>query len=369
MRFSLAGLECNELYRERLMKVLIVRKKVERFEEITYELPRFSRMVEGLYRGGIEAIHSSVETVDELKDLLEQCNPELVFSAAYAVRDMYGNQSIIHELLDAKHVAYVGSDGTALALALSKAALKDRWSAIGILTPEYFVIQKMPDGFIRGLDKIAIAKNFPYILKPLKEGNSRGISQKSIVGDEHALLEGVFTLLLTYNEILVENYLGDIENLREFTVAMIGNQRQKLILPCEIVLNRDNGYRVITTTDKDEHRTQEFVVEDQALRKNLIALAERAFYATGVRDYARFDVLYGGGKLYAIEVNGQPMVPDAWFDACACDAGLDTDQYLNAIFLAGIVRNINNGHPDLQIPGKMVECLPGDIFRRINHVE
>jgi hypothetical protein len=44
------------------------------------------------------------------------------------------------------------------------------------------------------------------------------------------------------------------------------------------------------------------------------------------------------GKIYAIEINGQPMVPDRWFAACARTKNLDDDQYLNAIFWAGLVR-------------------------------
>lgn len=333
------------------------------------EMKRFSRMVAALHQGGLEAQHSWVERVSELQDLLHQYKPDLVFSAAYAARDVQGSPHIIHGLLEQEHIAYVGSDKAALALAISKAALKDRWRAAGILTPEYFVVQKARDGIIQGMNAAARAENFPYILKPSKEGNSRGISQKSIVGDAHALREGVFALILTYDEILVEKYLDEDEHLREFTVAMIGNERQKLVLPCEIVLKKSSGYRVITTADKDEHRTQELAVEDQALRSALVTLAEKAFSVAGVRDYARIDILCSSGQLYAIEINGQPMVPDYWFEACARGAGLNTDQYLNAIFLAGIVRNMQNGHPGLQIPGEMAEILPGDIFRGINLME
>jgi D-alanine-D-alanine ligase-like ATP-grasp enzyme len=205
-------------------------------------------------------------------------------------------------------------------------------------------------------------------LKPSKEGNSRGISQKSIVSDSHALLEGVLAMLSTYDEVLIEKYLGEDKRLREFTIAMIGNGPHKLLLPCEILLNRKSGQRVVTTADKDEGGTKAFAVEDQVLRQTLVALAEKAFGVAGMRDYARLDVLYSNEQFYAIEINGQPMVPDRWFEACARGTWLDTDQYLNAIFLAGIVRNMQNGYEHLQIPGKMVEILPGNIYRRISRV-
>lgn len=351
------------------MRVLIVSQKAHGANEIIMEKQRFSRMVEGLQRGGIDAQHAIVETVSRLQDWLCEFKPDLVFSGAYAARDEQGRQRILNGLFEQEKIAYIGSDEAALALALSKAALKDRWKAANILTPEYFVVRKAPDGLVYGMDVAAGAENFPYILKPSKEGNSRGISQKSIVSDSHALLEGVLAMLSTYDEILIEKYLGEDKRLREFTIAMIGNGPHKLLLPCEILLNRKSGQRVVTTADKDEGGTKAFAVEDQVLRQALVTLAEKAFGVAGMRDYARLDVLYSNEKFYAIEINGQPMVPDRWFEACARGAWLDTDQYLNAIFLAGIVRNMQNGHEHLQIPGKMVEILPGNIYRRISRVE
>lgn len=352
-----------------MMKALIVGQKAHGANEIIMEKQRFSRMVEGLHHGGIDAQHAIVETVGRLQDLLCEFKPDLVFSAAYAARDEQGRQWILNGLFEQEKIAYIGSDEAALALVLSKAMLKDRWRAASILTPEYFVVRKAPEGLIYGMDVAAGAENFPYILKPSKEGNSRGLSQKSIVSDSHALLEGVLAMLSTYDEILIEKYLGEDKRLREFTIAMIGNGPHPLLLPCEIVLKRKSGYRVVTTADKDEDGTQAFAVEDQILRQSLVALAEKAFRIAGVRDYARVDVLYSNEQFYAIEINGQPMVPDRWFEACARGAWLDTDQYLNAIFLAGIVRNRQNGHEHLQIPEQMAEILPGNIYRRISRVE
>jgi D-alanine-D-alanine ligase len=351
------------------MRILIVSKINQAADETLMEVQRVTRLCLALRRGGMEVEHSWVETIEGLQGLLLLYRPDLVFSTAFAVSDEQGNSRIINGLLEQEHIAYIGSDEASLELALSKATLKDRWRAAGILTPEDFVVQRMPNGKIHGMDMAIEGNKFPYILKPSEEGNSRGISQKSIVGDVQTLREGLLELLDTYDEILVEKYLGECEPLREFTVAMIGNHHQKLLLPSEIVLKKKGGYRIITTEDKDEHNTRAFAVDDQVLHRELILLAERAFTVAGVRDYARFDVLYSGGQLYAIEVNGQPMVPDRWFEACARGAGLDTDQYLNAIFLAGIVRNTYNGHPGMQIPGGLSEILPGDIYRQLNLVE
>ena len=345
-----------------MIKTLIINKRVKRIEEINTEKLRFTKLVEALRQGGIKAQFSSVETVAEVNDLLVQFKPDLVFSAAYAVHNQHGVRLPIHEVLEQHHIAYIGSDASALGLSYSKAVLKDRWRDAGILTPEYFVVRKSQEGTIQGINLISNANDFPYILKPSQDGNSHEVSQQTIVSDAFSLRSGIFALLSTYDEILVEKYLGSDEHKRIFTVAMIGNKRQKLIMPCEILLERNGGSQAITAADKVKKWAKAIAVDDFALRSNLIDLAEKVFATAEVRDYARFDVLYSGGKLYALEVNGQPMVPDNWFEACSRDAGLNKDQYISAIFLAGIVRNLKNGHPDLNFPEDMFDTLPRDVF-------
>ncbi|MBP6086934.1 MAG: hypothetical protein KA449_01865, partial [Pelolinea sp.] len=78
-------------------------------------------------------------------------------------------------------------------------------------------------------------------------------------------------------------------------------------------------------------------------------------------DYARLDVMHVNGKFYAIEINGQPMIPDKWFEACAQGVGLNKTQYLNAIFFAGIQRNIHAGYHHLKVPEMLNKLLPEEI--------
>jgi hypothetical protein len=55
------------------------------------------------------------------------------------------------------------------------------------------------------------------------------------------------------------------------------------------------------------------------------------------------------------------MIPDKWFEACAQGIGLNTAQYVNAIFFAGLQRNIRAGYPNLEVPEKLTELLPKEI--------
>ncbi|MHC1739963.1 MAG: hypothetical protein AB9897_02510 [Anaerolineaceae bacterium] len=260
------------------------------------------------------------------------------------------------------HIPYVGSSPSVLDLVISKSELKAEWCLNNVSTPAFFQVSKAA-AQIFGLDiLIQEAIDFPYILKPDREGNSRGLDESSIVFDKSTLKSKLGNLLRSYEEVLIEKYLGTASDLREFTVAMIGNNKNKLLMPAEITLKQKKGVRIITTQDKDDHLTQATCVVEKSLLEKLVTFAERAFEVSGVRDYSRCDLLMADGHLYAIEINGQPMIPDKWFEICASGVGLNSTQYINAIFLAGIERNIKEGKTNLTIPHQMRQILPTAIF-------
>jgi len=347
------------------MKVLILSDPGTAGFEIGRTPTKFMTMIKAIEQGGLEGTHYFVGTTEELKAVLKKEHPDIIFSAAYYTLDEAGKRRNIHGLLEAEGLPYIGSDETTLELVLSKAALKDKWMGTGISTPDYFVVSDKGMGFVEGLDKVEVEHDFPYIVKPSKGGNSRGILEDSIVFSSSSLKKLVHDLLASYNEILVEQYLGRYEDIREFTVAMIGNGDQMILMPCEIVFKVPKALRVITTSDKDEHRTRAISIDDHGLYEESCELANKAFHIAEVRDYSRLDVIYAGGKFYAIEINGQPMVPDKWFEACARGVGLDKEQYMNAIFLAGISRNRREGNLKKCIPSALKRVIPIEMYERL----
>jgi len=54
---------------------------------------------------------------------------------------------------------------------------------------------------------------------------------------------------------------------------MMGNGDQIILMPCEIVFKVLKPLRIITTRDKDEHRTQAIPVDDLALCEELCEMA------------------------------------------------------------------------------------------------
>ena len=340
------------------MKVLIVCHP--RVEKATDDQRRFADLAAELAKGGVEATIASIFEYDQFLTVLDREKPDIVFPAIYFVKQPRGEKINITKLLDEWRMPYIGSDARTLELVLVKSALKQLWQQNQVSTPEFCVIRK-DVGLQEKIDRLLEAAQFPLIIKPDTEGNSRGLDESSIVCSEDRLISKTKALLKFYDQILVERYLGAAPDFREYTIALIGNGQGALFMPAQIKLKVMRKPRIVTTQDKDRHNTFAIPVCEPEIRDSLIAFGREAFATAGVRDYARLDVMRANGKFYAIEINGQPMIPDKWFEACAQGIGLNKTQYLNAILFAAIQRNIHAGYHHLKVPEKLNRLLPEEI--------
>jgi len=344
------------------LKVIIInRPKEGRIQE---DSQRFQEMLTTIRRGGVDGRYYAIQTKSELLNILQSEHPDLIYCANYYIQDENGGMISIHRLLDELQVSYIGSAPDKLELVLSKIDLKEKWQRDNVPTPRFFKVYKSGSS-IMGLEAAVEAADFPYILKPDREGNSRGLDQSSIVFDQNALENKVRELLRKYKTILVEKFLGNADNLHEYTVAMIGNGKNKLLMPAEIKLKQKKEVRIVTTQDKDNHLTQAIPVRDPLLFQKLVDFAKKVFESADMRDYSRCDLIMVDEKLYAIEINGLPMVPDKWFEVCASGVSLDSEQYIDAIIMAGMGRAIKNRKRDMQVPLQMAQILPASIFARL----
>jgi len=324
-------------------------------------------MVLSLKKGGIDARYQTLQTKNELLEFIDREQPDLVYCANYYVAEEGGALVNAHKLLDDHGICRVGSTPDALELVLSKIDLKQKWVQAHIPTPRFFELYQA-DGQVIGLDSAVQTADFPYILKPDREGNSRGLDSSSIVFDEASLKHKASELLQKFDRVLVEKFLGDTTDFHEYTIAMIGSGKHMLLMPAEIRLKVNKRVRIVTTEDKDKHKTRAVPVEDVMLSGKLTDLAAEAFAIAGMRDYSRLDVIMADGVLYAIEINGLPMIPDEWFEVCAKAGGMNKDQYINAIFLSCIMRtqveSVRQGER-LQVPPEMEPVLPKRVFEQL----
>jgi D-alanine-D-alanine ligase len=257
---------------------------------------RFANMTRALEHGGIDGKYYHLTSMEQLECLLFIEHPDIVYSADYYIKDEANNRFLIQSLLDEKSIPYVGSTPDTLEFVRSKSDLKVMWRLNHVATPAFLLVYKIGSQ-IFGTDALDQAADYPYILKPDREGNSRGLDESSIVFDRSALDSKLEELLQTYTEVLIEKFLGTATDIREFTVAMIGSGTNKLLMPAEITLKQKKELRIVTTKDKDNHLTQASLLADENLKKKIIEFAERAFETAGVRDYSRCDILMADGQL------------------------------------------------------------------------
>ena len=301
---------------------------------------RFRRFAEILVEAGFAAVQEQAGSLSRIDELIDHFHPDLLFCAPDHLPDAEGSPANVHGWLERRNVPYVGSPPEVIELALSKTALKEKWLTDGIATPSFLALD-LSSG--RTPIEAKLLPPFPCIVKPSDAGNSRGITKDSVVFDLDDLERLVGRLAKEFRHVLVEHYLGLYPDFREITCACVGNGPERLLMPAELVFLKPEGLRVITTRDKDGDRTEARALADGAMREAAKAFAGQALASTGVRDYSRCDIAFAGGKFWAIEVNGQPMIPDPWFESCARHAGLDEKEYIRAILDAAIRRLFPEG--------------------------
>ncbi|MCX7776023.1 MAG: hypothetical protein N2067_07990 [Spirochaetaceae bacterium] len=337
------------------MKLLVVMRPSE--DEITYHENevRYARMM-GIFMGaGLDAVFRYARSMEELDSALVETEPDMVLCGIDHLPRSIGHEQDsqdesaivnIHEYFEDCAIPYIGQTPDVIELALSKAALKRKWQAAGVHTPSFSVV---PAGHTVPAD-IAALTDFPYLLKPENLGNSKLITETSIAYSADDIGRIMADLRSEYQgAVLIEHYLGDYPDVQEITCAMIECEEAMVCMPMRLGFAVPKTHHLITAEDKDRHRTVITPLQPE-LYEAAARFAAEAFRAAGVRDYARGDFFFAGGAFHAIEINGQPMIPDRWFEGCARFSGLGEAQYLVGIVAAGWER--------LRREGRLQEPLP-----------
>jgi D-alanine-D-alanine ligase-like ATP-grasp enzyme len=322
----------------------------------------YARMA-GIYNGaGFEAYFSYANEIDDLISIVSENKPDLVLCGIDHLPDKIGDVVVSHNVhgwFESHNVNYIGSDPETIERALSKVSLKRRWEADGIRTPLFVFVEGGAQEYGPALEKLVSLAAFPYIMKPENLGNSKGIDENNIVWKADKLESTLKRICSQYKgAILVEHYLGAYPDVTEITCAMIKGTESMQCMPAQIGFAQPKRFHLITTDDKDGHRTFMNPLKPK-MAGLFVPFARRAFESAGVRDYARGDFFFADGKLWAIEINGQPMIPDRWFEGAVRFAGLSEAQYLVGIVAAGYRRFRSGGRIEEPLPEGAHALLKG----------
>ena len=277
-----------------------------------------------------------VEGDEEAFEKFKKYRPQIVFNMAEGI---YGisRESQIPAMLEMLQIPYTGSDPLTLALCLDKAMAKVALSYHGIPNAPFVVVSDTP--------KKRPFPPFPLIVKPLREGSSKGIQNSSLVRHSRQLKEEIHRVLTEYQQpALVEKFLPG----REFTVALLGNGSRVEVLPIVEInfeelpghINPIYSFEAKWIWDTVENPLEIFACPAKvspALRKKIQSVCRAAYLALGVRDWCRIDVrLDDAGEPCVLELNPLPGIlpnPDAnsCFPKAARTAGMAYDQLINRV--------------------------------------
>lgn len=287
------------------------------------------RVYEALERGRDEfnPLKGEFSSEEELLDTV--ADSDLVFNTLHGG---IGEDGTVQVLLDLLGIPYTGTGPLGSSIAMDKLASKRAFHRASISTPPY--AGKKGSNLESFLDKVNEGFSFPVVVKPRREGSSRGVK---ISDDEEELVRGLHEVEEEYGEVFVESYIAG----RELTVGVLEKEGKPEALPpveLEVKSERFFNYKAKYTPGETE-----FIVpariEDE-LTEEVKELAVRAHEEFGCRGYSRVDFMVdGSGSVYALEVNTLPgMTEMSDLPLAAEAAGIEYDQLVDRMVCSVLSR-------------------------------
>ncbi len=269
---------------------------------------------------------------------LLETRPDIVFNIAEGLNGP-SREAHVPAICEFFGVPHTASGPLTLCLALDKRRAKEIFRAHDIPTPRWTVLHGRTslNGGPPGAG--------PWMVKPLYEGSSKGISIASLCETRAEVSQRAEAVLAEYAQpALVEEFLSG----REFTVGVLGNGRAARALPIvEIQLDalpagvpRVFGWEAKWLWDTPGSQLDIFRCPanvEPVLGRAIADTALAAYHALGCLDWARIDLrLNAAGLPHVLEANPLPgILPDLAQHSClpeaAHAAGLAYDQLILSV--------------------------------------
>ena len=288
-----------------------------------------------------------ISIISEEKDLKELVvkNPDLVFSGIkYLGFDLKSiqrnstNKIWFSDFLDKYKIPYTGSSKKSIEFDFDKSKAKKIVSEYGCNTASFFVAK--PNQYTQ--DDIPI--NFPLFIKPLCEGDSRGIDYNSLVYNFKEYQRKVSSIMENqHTASLVEKYL----NGKEYTVAIFQDLKNNSyqIYPIELIAEKNiKGDRILGFADKISDNELTLKIENEDVKNRISKLALDSFNALGAKGYGRIDIkMDEKGIPYFLEANLIPGLGTGYLYKCYnLNTGLTYEQMILDIVRNAIETNTTN---------------------------
>lgn len=279
---------------------------------------------------------SIIETEIDLKELIKK-KPDLIVSGIKylgfnlnSIQRNSKNKIWFSDYLDEHKILYTGSSKKSIEYEFDKSKAKDIVSKYGCNTAPFFIAK--PNQYIQN----DLPLDFPLFIKPLYEGDSRGIDSNSLVYNFNDYQRKVSSILENQGTVsLVEKYL----NGKEYTVAIFQNFKTNSyqVYPIELLAEKNaKGDRVLGFADKIADKELALKIESEDIKNKISKLALDSFKALGAKGYGRIDIkMDENGIPYFLEANLIPGLGMGYLYKCyKLNTGLTYDK-----MILDIVRN------------------------------
>jgi D-alanine-D-alanine ligase len=265
-------------------------------------------VLQSLHRLQVDA-----QAIDVGEDVLHDLRAGEFDCAFIALHGRGGEDGILQGALEAAGIRYTGSGVLGSALAMDKERTKLVWSAMGLPTPPFAIVESQQD-----VSRISETIGFPLMVKPVHEGSSIGMTK---VHDPEQLLEARSLASKFDSAVLAERWIDG----PEYTAAILGREALPLIR-----LETPRPFYDYRAKYSDDAGTQYLcpcglsAQREEAFQQ----MALEAFDAVGASGWGRVDFLCDqAGEPWLIEVNTAPgMTRHSLVPMAARAAGMDFDE-------------------------------------------
>jgi len=317
------------------------------FEESNAGLMEEVRAVtETLGTLGIKYQVKSIETVEQLPDILTRSRQRIVFNLVEELPADILHACYVPAICQAHGRTCTGSCTPALILAQNKWQAKAVLQAADVPVPDGTIV---PIGQRIRLKGLAHGK---YVAKPVFSDASEGINADSVVDLPSMALHKVIKQIHTQfkQPALVEKFIPD----RELNVSLLQQNNEVQVLPiAEIDFSAldTNSMRIVDYSakwhaDSFAYNNTPRIIPAQ-LSEETVSLVQQyalaAWNAIGCQDYARVDFrMNRNEQIFVLEVNPNPDISaDAGFAAALEAGGISYKKFIETLLDNALMRNSN----------------------------
>ncbi|MFA5522468.1 MAG: D-alanine--D-alanine ligase [Castellaniella sp.] len=238
-----------------------------------------------------------------------------------ALHGRYGEDGSIQGALELMRIPYTGSGLLASSLAMDKIMTKKLWVHEGLPTPAWRVLDDAS-----ALDGLVAALGLPLIIKPALEGSTLGLTR---VTRPDALVAAFERAQRYGGAVLAEQFLPGAE----LTVPLLGAGAQARALPVIEIRAPGGHYDYEHKYLSDDTRYLCPAPLDEALAREVMELARRAYVVLGCEGWGRADLMLDAdGRPWLLEMNTSPgMTGHSLVPIAAAAAGMDYAELCMAI--------------------------------------